>query len=294
MRSALAQRWPTLEVLVVDDASTDASPAILERLAAKDPRIRILSQHENRGVAAARNAIVENAGGAFIAVFDDDDESRPDRLSRQVNRIVAYEDSTGADLVICHAARRQHFPDGRAVYEPTLGMDMTPGPHGQPVIDLFLLVRPIPGTAGTCATCSQMARRGTYRRIGGFDTSFRRVEDVDFAVRLALAGGHFIGCTERLYCQHATIADDKTPMKNYESEMRLLEKHRAFLESRGRYGYARRWFTMRYHHFTGAHVRMAVDLAALWLRYPLAVSRHLLSTGPARLWHERRMKRERP
>jgi len=44
IRSALGQRWPTLEVLVVDDASTDASPLILERMAPADPRIRILLQ----------------------------------------------------------------------------------------------------------------------------------------------------------------------------------------------------------------------------------------------------------
>ena len=74
IRSALAQRWPAIEVLVVDDASTDTSPTILKRLAAEDSRLGVLFRQQNGGVAASRNAIVQNAGGEFIAFFDDDDE----------------------------------------------------------------------------------------------------------------------------------------------------------------------------------------------------------------------------
>lgn len=87
VRSALAQRDVELEVVAVDDGSTDASSQLLETLAQDDERLKVVHQ-ENRGAAAARNAGFERARGRFIMVFDADDLIHPAKASMQLARFL--------------------------------------------------------------------------------------------------------------------------------------------------------------------------------------------------------------
>lgn len=87
--SVRAQTWPDWEMLLIDDGSTDESPALAAALAAADPRIRTLALPENRGAAAARNAGIRAARGRFIAFLDADDRWRPEKLARQLDFIAA-------------------------------------------------------------------------------------------------------------------------------------------------------------------------------------------------------------
>ncbi|MBP0574419.1 glycosyltransferase family 2 protein, partial [Mycobacterium tuberculosis] len=77
VRSVLAQTYRALECIVVDDASTDASPAILAGLAAADARVRVLRQPQNGGAARARNAGFDAATGDWVTVLDADDQYAP-------------------------------------------------------------------------------------------------------------------------------------------------------------------------------------------------------------------------
>ena len=72
-----------VEVLAVDDASTDGSLAILERRAAEDGRLRVLRQTENQGQAVARNVALKEACGEFIMMVDADDWLSPMLWNRQ-------------------------------------------------------------------------------------------------------------------------------------------------------------------------------------------------------------------
>ena len=72
LRCIMGQTLRETEILVVDDGSTDHSPAILARLAAEDPRIRIHTQ-PNRGLSEARNAGLDRAAGRYIYFMDSDD-----------------------------------------------------------------------------------------------------------------------------------------------------------------------------------------------------------------------------
>jgi succinoglycan biosynthesis protein ExoO len=85
VRSVLRQSLASLELIVVDDASTDDSLAVIRQAAAGDPRVRVLKQRRNAGPAAARNRALEAARGRWIAVFDSDDLMSPDRLQRLVD-----------------------------------------------------------------------------------------------------------------------------------------------------------------------------------------------------------------
>ena len=81
IRSVLGQTGVELELIVVDDGSTDSTPAVAR--AFSDPRMTVLRQ-ENRGVAAARNAGIERSRGEFIAFLDADDVWLPAKLRRQM------------------------------------------------------------------------------------------------------------------------------------------------------------------------------------------------------------------
>ena len=84
MRSVLAQSLADLEVLVVNDGSTDATRDVALALAQADPRVRLLDQPANRGVSAARNAGLDAARGEWVALLDADDAYLPQRLERLI------------------------------------------------------------------------------------------------------------------------------------------------------------------------------------------------------------------
>ena len=73
-----------LEILVIDDASTDATAEVAADCARADPRIRLIRQPRNRGGYAARNRALAEAGGAFVTVHDADDWSHPEKIARQM------------------------------------------------------------------------------------------------------------------------------------------------------------------------------------------------------------------
>jgi succinoglycan biosynthesis protein ExoO len=94
--SALASQDVSVEVVVVDDASPDATFAALQTLAANDSRVRIDRLAQNGGPSAARNRAIELATGRFIAVIDADDTIEPDRL----RRLIDVANDTKADIVV--------------------------------------------------------------------------------------------------------------------------------------------------------------------------------------------------
>lgn len=96
--SVAGQTLKDIEIICVDDGSTDASPLILAEYAVKDSRFQILTQ-ENAGPGSARNAGLEQARGEFLIFLDSDDWFEPDFLEQILRRA----QKTGADVTICRA-----------------------------------------------------------------------------------------------------------------------------------------------------------------------------------------------
>ena len=93
--SALAQTLAPLEILIVDDCSTDGTRAVLDAAAHKTPTIRVIAMARNGGPSAARNAGIAQARGEWLAVLDADDAFAPTRLAT----LTAFAELTGADFV---------------------------------------------------------------------------------------------------------------------------------------------------------------------------------------------------
>jgi glycosyltransferase involved in cell wall biosynthesis len=90
LASLLGQTYPHIEIVVVDDGSTDGSREALSRL--DDPRIRVVLLDQNMGPSAARNRGLEHASGHYLCFLDSDDEYLPEKIARQVRLLETLDD----------------------------------------------------------------------------------------------------------------------------------------------------------------------------------------------------------
>lgn len=117
--SVLQQSEQRLELVLIDDASTDGSPSIIQDYVSKDPRVKAVRQPFNAGVAEARNAGIRAASGRYIAFLDSDDWWHPLKLELQIGQM----QRSGA--LVSYAAYQRVAEDGRllSVVEPPSRID---------------------------------------------------------------------------------------------------------------------------------------------------------------------------
>jgi glycosyltransferase involved in cell wall biosynthesis len=151
--SVLAQTYSRVELIVVDDGSTDRTAAI----AAGFPAVRLLRRPRG-GPAAARNAGLRIATGSYWTIFDGDDLMPLDRLAVQVGFLESHP-SLGMVLGLTLAFSASGVP---------------PPPHWNPAWD----EGPFPACAGTT-----LARREVFERVGQFDEQMMVSSDVDWLAR---------------------------------------------------------------------------------------------------------------
>ncbi len=107
LNSLLAQTYPNIEILCVDDCSTDTSLKIINDIAQKDARIKVLSTKTNSGPATARNLGLDNAHGEFIMFCDNDDTYSPDMCKIMLDTMQKY----NVELVTCKANIENKYID---------------------------------------------------------------------------------------------------------------------------------------------------------------------------------------
>ena len=108
--SVLAQTYRNIEVIVVDDASTDGTERLFDR--DTDPRVHYVRYGDNRGACYARNLGAQQARGSILAFQDSDDLWHPDKLQKQYDLLTA----TGADL--CYCGMNRVAAGGGSFYYP--------------------------------------------------------------------------------------------------------------------------------------------------------------------------------
>jgi glycosyltransferase involved in cell wall biosynthesis len=164
INSVLAQTFQDFEIIVVDDASTDATAVAVTALS--DPRIRLVRHDRNRGGSAARNTGIEASSAPYVAFLDSDDEWLPTKLESQLELFRRSGDRVG--LAYCGIERM--LADGTIV-----------GQIPQRCEDLArrLLRENVIG-----GTSVGMVRRQVFDEIGGFDDALPATQDLDLWLRI--------------------------------------------------------------------------------------------------------------
>jgi len=171
----LRQTYRNLEIVVVDDGSTDDTQSKLRRYSG---RVRVVKQ-PNAGPAAARNRGIEVASGEVICFQDSDDSWRPTKVARQVSALLQAGDSVPCCL--CNSEVQLH--DGRMIRSFDCVAMNPPVQMG-----IWVNVSEVLATRFILFNQAVAIRKTVLEKIGGFDESFRILEDVEMQLRLSLEG----------------------------------------------------------------------------------------------------------
>lgn len=203
--SALAQTVP-LEVVVVDDGSTDGSGDIAASIAERDPRVRLIQQ-TNRGLAAARNVGLRQSRGIYVAFLDADDLWLPRKLATQLP-FLAEDRVVFSDAFVMRCVSEGE----ERIFRP--GMLDSP-------IDFERLLE-----HNLVPILTAVVGRQLLLDVGGFDEELRSVEDWDLWLRLRLTRDvAFVAIAEPLACYHVNpegLSSDRVSMARW--RLRVLQK----------------------------------------------------------------------
>lgn len=205
--SVLAQTHRDLEVIVMDNASTDATPALMAAYQARDPRIRYFRNAINVGMVPNYNLGLKHATGSCVCYLDSDDTIEPTKLEKQVRYLAVH-------------------PEVNLVYTRFYNIDFEGRRLNQtwllPEGDLFptLMLRHFAFFG------SLLIRKDFMLKMGGYDPTITMAADWDFYLRSALAGARF-GCLQELLGSYRLHANNATRNATAEERMLLLILERA-------------------------------------------------------------------
>lgn len=191
LKSLAAQTFTDWELIAIQDGDADGTGQLIRRFAETVPqRVRYLSHVRNRGLPVARNAAFAETSGSWIALLDADDLWLANHLHDCMQRAKHGQ----ADIVF----------GGSVLFESTSGCDIEmriPGCDSLNNLPLSLLLNKL-----IIQPSALVIRRSAFKRMGGFDTSLRCVEDLDFYLR-ALRLGVKIQYTGAVTCRYRKHRD---------------------------------------------------------------------------------------
>jgi glycosyltransferase involved in cell wall biosynthesis len=277
LRSVRAQTHQTLEILVVDDGSSDQTPQIATEHARTDSRVRLINQ-QNGGVARARNRGIAEARGALIAPVDADDLWAPTKIEKQVARLRRGGDRMS--LVYTWFS----IIDAESRVIPVRGR---PSTEEGDLLELFLLSNLVGNGS------SALMRKSAVEEAGGYDASLRDRKAQgceDYLLYFRIAERHHIGVVPEYLTGYRQTSDNMSSdvlqmLRSFEivaAEMR--ERHPA-LAKRIDQGerHLIQWLIDRA--LSARRLRAASQLLyVLGRAHPKAAVRSLLTVGSNRPW----------
>ena len=210
VRSVLTQTWKHLELLLIDDGSTDGSGAMCDTYACEDPRVRVFHK-SNGGVSSARNMGLQNMRGDWFILLDSDDSLELKALQHCMEAA-----ADGADVVVFG---RQEIVDGICVSSESYG--------NEELTDMVQMVRKIltdrhsygGGYSNKCWRTAAFSTGG----IPLFLENLFYVEDMEWVIRMLLRAGHARVIESSLYHYH--LRGDSISHSEVISEKRLIGYH---------------------------------------------------------------------
>ena len=171
--SVLAQTYRTLEIVIIDDCSTDGTMEYVDELYGNiaDVNIIYVRNDSNIGPSASRNIGVSYANGDYIAFHDSDDEWLPHKLERQMEAALQAGDKVGAVYSVCEMRRAE----GTILYPPQEVPTEQKTGNVFPVILLNALIPMI----------TLLMKKKVYIEIGGFNEQLHSLVDYELSVRIA-------------------------------------------------------------------------------------------------------------
>lgn len=221
----------SVEVLVCDDGSTDATPSLLARLGSDMPYLRVIRNAHNMGRPFTRNRLMDEARGRLLTWLDADDEKYPGMLSAQLDHLRRVELEAGTDGLIGLLVYTNYHLTRPDWSEPQLH---TPEPPADPM-------RALLDSSFGGYLWLMMGHRVTWRTVGRFDERLPRLQDLEFLIRFAELGGRFARvASEEPLCVYHKDHVGRDALEVWRSWTRVWRRHRHHYVSYGMAN-ARRW-----------------------------------------------------
>lgn len=177
INSALEQTLENIEVVVVDDCSTDNTQEVVNSY--NDSRIRYIRHKENKGGSSSRNTGIESSSATYIAFLDADDIWEPTKLEKQVRCIESLSEEWVAVYCDYLPLKNERWEK----FKRLIASSNRPEGGGEDMIYNLLAKEFSIGTASTI-----LAKREVITSIDGFDEQFDRFQDLEFTIRLLEIG----------------------------------------------------------------------------------------------------------
>lgn len=200
LRSVLAQTYTPLEIIIVDDASTDNTEEVVRNFQ-QEHDIRYIRNERSRGPAEARNIGIEAAGGTFVAGLDDDDEWHKDRITEMLRAYSEEYSFVTSDTLM-------KFSNVEAEW------------NKKKVIDLQTLL--FTNQVGN----QVLVRRDRMMEVDGFDTELEAVEDYDLWVRLCAHFGPVRNVQQPLQTIYMDHQKERVTDREFKGYVQFYNKHK--------------------------------------------------------------------
>ena len=229
VNSVLEQTWSAVELVIVDDASDDETPAYLDQLQKDHDRIQVISNSESEGAAVSRNIAIQHASGEFITGLDDDDYWRPTRIERLMEE---FEEGFSA---VC-SYDRMVMNEREAVWrKPTMITH-----------DDLLYYNQVGNQV--------LTKKEFLEELGGYDEELPSAQDYDLWIRLTRQFGPIRTVTQPL--QIVNMEDDRDRISTADQKMdgyyQCYEKHKD-------------WMSVKQKRYQEYRLKLAEEESVSWL-----------------------------
>lgn len=169
--SVLRQTYNNIEVIIIDDGSTDSTREVTRKICEKETNVFCYHLEENKGPAIARNYGVAKANGTYVAFHDDDDEWHVDKLDIQMGKMLSEQ---SIDMTFAQMAR---YRDNTLLYivDRDLEWERIRGQFLQKILLVNYVGAP-----------TIVIKKEAFQKLGGFEESISAIEDWEFAIKAAI------------------------------------------------------------------------------------------------------------